>query len=74
MFLLAGTGFPTFLILMYMLFNQQIIQKKRWLWILILMISVMSEPLLLRPFFFMFILSGSISIFHKITSHKDYLL
>ena len=74
MFLLAGTGFPTFIILMYMLFNQQIVQKKRWLWILIIMISVMSEPLLLRPFFFMFIVSGLTGFFYKITSHRDYLL
>jgi len=73
MFLLAGTGFPTTFLLLYMFFKQQIIQEKKWLWMIIMVISVMSEPLLLRPFFFLFIISGFMHIFCKITSHKKQL-
>lgn len=71
MFLLAATGFPTTFLFLLMFFRQQIIKEKRWLWIIILLISVMSEPLLLRPFFFIFIISGFIHTFKKITSFKQ---
>ena len=73
MFLLAGTGFPTTILLLYMFFNQQIIKDRKWLWMTIMVISVMSEPLLLRPFFFLFIISGFTHIFYKITLHKNQL-
>jgi hypothetical protein len=73
MFLLAGTGFPTSLILLYMFFKQRIIENKKWLFMIILFISVMSEPLLLRPFFLIFIISGFHQIFYRVTSHKQML-
>ena len=72
-FLLAGTGFPTTILFLYMFFKQQIVLEKKWLWMIIMVISVMSEPLLLRPFFFLFIISGFNHIFYKITSHKQQL-
>ena len=72
MFLLATTGFPTAILLIYMFFKQQIIFKKRKLWMFILTISVMSEPLLLRPFFFLFICSGFIYMFSKFIFIKKY--
>ena len=56
-FLFAAMGFPTAILLLYMFFKQQIIKEKKWLWMLIMVVSVMSEPLLLRPFFFLFIVS-----------------
>ena len=71
MFLFAAMGFPTAILLLYMLFKQQIIKEKKWLWMLIMVASVMSEPLLLRPFFVLFIVSGFTYIFYKITSHKQ---
>ena len=71
MFLFSAMGFPTAILLLYMFFKQQIIKEKKWLWILIMIISVMSEPLLLRPFFFLFIVSGFTYVFYKITSHKQ---
>lgn len=74
MFLLAGTGFPTTILLMYMFFKQQIITEKKWLWMLIMLISVMSVPLLLRPFFFIFIISGFMNVFIRITSYKQQLV
>jgi hypothetical protein len=74
MFLLAATGFPTALIFIYMFFKQQIITEKKWLWMSIMLISVMSEPLLLRPYFFIFIVSGFMSFYQKMISHKKQLL
>ena len=74
MFLLAATGFPTTILFIYMFFKQQIIKDKRWLWMIIIIISVMSEPLLLRPFFFIFIVSGFMSFYQKMITHKQQLL
>ena len=74
MFLLAATGFPTAILFIYMFFKQQIIKDKKWLWMIIMLISVMSEPLLLRPFFFIFIVSGFMNIYHKMITHKQQLL
>mgnify|MGYP007026196442 FL=1 len=71
MFLLAATGFPTAILFLYMFFKQQIIKDKKWLWMSIMLISVMSEPLLLRPFFFIFIVSGFMSTYQKIMIHKQ---
>jgi len=64
-------GFPTAILLLYMFFNQQIIKEKKWLWMLIMVVSVMSEPLLLRPFFVLFIVSGFTYVFYKMTSYKQ---
>ena len=66
MFLLATTGFPTTLLLLYMLYKQKLIVSNRKLWLFLFLIFIMSEPLLLRPFFFVFLMSGFISIFYKI--------
>ena len=70
-FLFAAMGFPTSILLVYMFFKQQIIKEKKWLWMLIMVVSVMSEPLLLRPFFFLFIVSGFTYVFYKMTSYKQ---
>ena len=74
MFLLAATGFPTACLFIYMFFKQQIIRDKKWLWMIIMLISVMSEPLLLRPYFFIFIVSGFMSTYQKMILHKKQLL
>ena len=74
MFLLAATGFPTACLFIYMFFKQQIIRDKKWLWMIIMLISVMSEPLLLRPYFFIFIVSGFMSAYQKMIPHKKQLL
>lgn len=73
MYLLAGMGFPTAFLFIYMFMKQQIITNHRLIWFILIFISVMSEPLLFRPFFFMFIVSGFIHSFHRITSHKQKL-
>ena len=73
MYMLAGMGFPTAFLFIYMFMKQQIITNHRLMWFILTFISVMSEPLLFRPFFFMFIVSGFIHTFHRITSHKKQL-
>ena len=70
-FLIASMGFPTAILLLYMFFNQKIIKEKKWLWMLIMVVSVMSEPLLLKPFFVLFIVSGFTYVSYKITSYKQ---
>ena len=73
MYMLAGMGFPTAFLFIYMFAKQQIITNHRFMWFILAFVSVMSEPLLLRPFFFMFIVSGFIHIFNRITSYKEQL-
>jgi hypothetical protein len=71
MYVLAGMGFPTTILFLYMLIKQQIVRRNRLLWISIIFISVMSEPLLLRPFFFIFIISGFMYLFNRILESKS---
>ncbi len=73
MFLFASMGFPTAILFLVMLFNQNLVNEKKKLFIFIVLILVMSEPLLLRPFFFVLIVSGFFNYFKRITSHKKYL-
>ena len=73
MFLLAGAGIPTTVFFLYMLSRQQIVRSNRRLFVFIIIISIMSSPLLFRTFFFMFIVSGLMNTFYKITSHKEQL-
>lgn len=65
MFFLAATGIPFTLIVLLMLFKQQfVLEKRKWFFIFII-ISLMTEPLLLRPFFLTFVMSGGIYFFNK---------
>ena len=73
-YMLAGMGFPTALLFIFMFIKQQIVTKHRFIWFIITFVSVMSEPLLLRPFFFMFIVSGFVHIFSKIVKYKNQLV
>ena len=74
MYLLAGMGFPTATLFIWMFFKQQIITKHRIFWFIITFVSVMSSPLLLRPFFLMFIVSGFMNFLNKIIVHKKQLV
>jgi hypothetical protein len=71
MFLLSTMGFPTFFIFMYMFFKQNIFHERKYLLFCIIILSLMTSPLLLRPFFFIFIISGFTHTFSKITSNKQ---
>jgi hypothetical protein len=73
MYMLAGMGFPTALLFIFMLIKQQIIVKDRFIWFIIILLSIMSEPLLFKPFFFVFIISGFFHFFYKVTKHKNQL-
>ena len=73
MYMLAGMGFPIALLFIYMFTKQQIITKDRLMWFTLTFIFVLSEPLLFRPFFFIFIISGFMYTFNRITSHKKLL-
>ena len=74
MYLLAGMGFPTSILFIYMLIKQHLINRDKLIWFIIIFVSVMSEPLLLRPFFFFFVISGFYHFFSKIITHKKRLL
>lgn len=74
MYMLAGMGFPTTILFLYMLTKQQIVRRDRILWISLILISVMSEPLLLRPFFFIFIISGFMYLFKRIVESKSVII
>ena len=66
-FLMAATGFPVSLFLIYCLFKQQLFRHRKEIFMFIIIVSVMSEPLLLRPFYLILIVSGLISIINKFT-------
>lgn len=67
-FLLAAMGFPTTILFVFMFLRQKIISNHKLLFYFIVFTSVMSEPLFLRPFFFIFIISGFYYFFLKFTS------
>jgi hypothetical protein len=73
MYMLAGMGFPATMLFLYMFMKQQIVINHRFIWFIIIFVSVMSEPLLFRPFFFLFIISGFSHFFYKVTNHKKQL-
>ena len=64
-FFLAAAGIPFFFVVFYMLYNQQFILEKRLWFFTFIVISLMSEPLLLRPFFLTFVMSGTIHFFEQ---------
>ena len=72
-FLLATMGFPTGLFFIFMLFKQKLITVRKNMLLSIIVLALMSSPLLLRPFFFVFIMSGIVHAIGKITSHKRQL-
>ena len=66
-FLIAATGFPMSLFLLYCLFKQNLFTYRKGIFMTIIIISVLSEPLLLRPFFLILIVSGMYAFFNKFT-------
>ena len=65
MFFLAAAGIPFTLILLVMLYYQDFVpEKRKWFFIFVL-ISLMTEPIMLRPFFLTFVMSGGIYIIDK---------
>ena len=69
-FLIAAMGFPTGILFVFMFFRQKIINDHRFIFYFIVFASVMAEPLFLRPFFFVFIISGFYHYFLKFTDNS----
>ena len=69
-FLIAAMGFPTGILFVFMFLRQKIINEHRFIFYFIVFASVMAEPLFLRPFFFVFIISGFYHYFLKFTSNS----
>ena len=69
-YLLAAIGFPFAIFLLYCLISQKLFLTQRTLFSLIVIITLFSEPILLRPFFMILIVSGIMSFFLKFTHHK----
>jgi hypothetical protein len=69
-YLMAAMGFPTAFFLFYCFLKQNLFTKRKGIFMTILIISLFSEPLLLRPFFLILIISGMMSIFNKYTKQK----
>ena len=69
-FLIAAMGFPTGLLFVFMFLRQKIINDHRLIFYFIVFTSVMAEPLFLRPFFFVFIISGFYHYFLKFTDNN----
>jgi len=66
-YLIAAMGFPSAFFLFYCLLKQNLFTKRKGIFMTIIIISLFSEPLLLRPFFFILIVSGMFSFFNKFT-------
>ncbi|MDC0029392.1 O-antigen ligase family protein [bacterium] len=69
-FLIAAMGFPTGILFVFMFLRQKIINDHRLIFYFIVFASVMAEPLFLRPFFFVFIISGFYHYFLKFTGNS----
>ena len=69
-YLMAAMGFPVAFFLFYCLLKQNLFTKRKGIFMTIIILSIFSEPLLLRPFFLILIVSGMISIFNKYTKQK----
>lgn len=66
-YLIAAMGFPTAFFLFYCLLKQNLFTKRKEIFMIIIIISLFSEPLLLRPFFLILVVSGMFSFFNKFT-------
>ena len=69
-FLIAAMGFPTGILFVFMFLRQKIINDHRLIFYFIVFASVLAEPLFLRPFFFVFIISGFYHYFLKFTGNS----
>ena len=66
-YLILSMGVPISFFLFYCLFKQTLFRHKKGIFMTVVLISVFSEPLLLRPFFLILIVSGMMSLFSKFT-------
>ena len=67
LFLMAAGGLPFAFYILYSLFKQTIIRNQKVLFILVFLLSVMSEPVLLKPFFLLFVMAGSLQVLRRLS-------
>ena len=70
LFLMAAGGLPFAFYILYLLFKQTLIRNQKALFISVFLLSVMSEPVLLKPFFLLFVMTGSIQILRRLSWWK----
>ena len=66
-YLMAAVGIPFTVFIIYALFKQTVIRKRRGLFMMFFIVSILTEPVLLKPFFMFFVMSGMIVIFKNST-------
>ena len=66
-YLMVAMGIPISSFLLYCLFKQTLFPNRKRVLMMIIFISVFTEPLLLRPFFLILIVSGMMSFFSRFT-------
>ena len=66
LFLMAAGGFPFALYILYSFFKQTLIRKQKILFISVFLLSVMSEPVLLKPFFLLFVMTGTLQLLRRL--------
>ena len=66
-YLMVAMGIPISSFLLYCFFKQTLFPNRKRILMMIIFISVFTEPLLLRPFFLIFIVSGMMSFFSRFT-------
>ena len=66
-YLILATGIPISSFLLYCMFKQTLFPDRKRMFMMIVFVSVFTEPLLLRPFFLILIVSGMMSFFNKFT-------
>tara|TARA_B100000795_G_scaffold162928_1_gene122426 strand:- start:1289 stop:2527 length:1239 start_codon:yes stop_codon:yes gene_type:complete len=66
-YLILATGIPISSFLLYCMFKQTLFPNRKRILMMIVFVSVFTEPLLLRPFFLILIVSGMMSFFNKFT-------
>ncbi len=69
MYILAAMGFPTGLFIIYLFFKQSIMQEKKYIFLIVISLSLFSSPLLLRPFLVFLIFSGLVDLNLKYQSY-----
>jgi len=70
-FLILAMGIPISSFLLYCMFKQTLFPNRKRIFMMIVFISVFTEPLLLRPFFLILIISGMMSFFNKFTKQNN---
>ena len=66
-YLILAMGIPISSFLLYCMFKQTLFPNRKRIFMMIVFVSVFTEPLLLRPFFLILIVSGMMSFFNKFT-------